>query len=399
MNPPPLPPKQRRYDIKGGRVVARPKLLNLYRVKSSYTNGIQIFECDDMLFYNYSDAEKYCYIANKYGGSVARRDRWHFRPSLGFSKTSISRSNIDLSKRKKIVLGSSNLSMGRKNSLSKSSGSLSGFSRSSSRESLTKSHSDLSSSRNSMLRSNTHLSPSGKIMSKSSSDLLKKRNSISGSSFDLSEGKNYISKSSYDLSGRRNSITKSKESLNNNAISDKDKKDPSDEYFVRKPTSSRIWHKVWEYCSFKCYSKNHYDKLKLLMLKEINMYRSLHRVEHLVTTQQLTELAQVLADKYALKRTLEVDKRFAYGILHTYVPAFSASVIVRNWYETNAKYNFLLGPKSKVAKNFAQLVWKSTNQIGIGVQVEDGFLYVVCVFFPKGNKKGEYRNNVLKRKT
>uniref|UniRef100_A0A0N5B1Z9 SCP domain-containing protein n=1 Tax=Strongyloides papillosus TaxID=174720 RepID=A0A0N5B1Z9_STREA len=136
------------------------------------------------------------------------------------------------------------------------------------------------------------------------------------------------------------------------------------------------------------------------MLREINSYRSMHGVEHLVTTQQLTELAQVLADKYALWQNLEIHKHFAYGVLYTYVRVFSASVIVRNWYDTNTKYSFGRGNiKSKAAKNFAQLVWKSTKQIGIGVQDEDGYLYVVCVFFPKGNKKGEYKKNVLKRKS
>uniref|UniRef100_A0A0K0FD11 CAP domain-containing protein (inferred by orthology to a zebrafish protein) n=1 Tax=Strongyloides venezuelensis TaxID=75913 RepID=A0A0K0FD11_STRVS len=392
MNPPPLPEKRKGYTITRNRAYANPRLHNRFGIESYIGSMEKLYICDDKLFYNYDDAKKCCQVANKRRTSGDIQIKCQARYFRSYDRNAIKRLN-----KKKYI---SNSLSGSKISLPGSTNSLSGSSRSSSRESLAKSYGDLSSRKNSMSGSNTNLLPIGKFMSKSSGDLLYERDSKSRSSFEISKRKNDLTKSSIDLLERRKSLTKSKESLNKNEINDKNKKGSLDEHSSKKITSFQIWHRVWESCSFRCYSKNHYERLRILMLKEINTYRSIHGVEHLVSTQQLVELAQVLADKYAMRQTLEIHKRFAYGVLYTYVNAFSVSVIVRNWYDTNTKYSFRWGKlKSSVAKNFAQLVWKSTKQIGIGIQDEDGLVYVVCLFFPKGNEKGNYKKNILKAKS
>ena len=49
------------------------------------------------------------------------------------------------------------------------------------------------------------------------------------------------------------------------------------------------------------------------------------------------------------------------------------------------------------AGHFTQLVWKSSQQLGVGkAKTTDGRqVFVVCVYFPAGNYVGRYRENVL----
>jgi hypothetical protein len=70
------------------------------------------------------------------------------------------------------------------------------------------------------------------------------------------------------------------------------------------------------------------------------------------------------------------------------------------WYEGINKYNF----KNKENKNkndekinsFTQLIWKNTKEVGFGYSNDDkGNFYVVAYYFPCGNIKGEYKNNVF----
>jgi hypothetical protein len=47
-------------------------------------------------------------------------------------------------------------------------------------------------------------------------------------------------------------------------------------------------------------------------------------------------------------------------------------------------------------KNFSQLIWNDKKEVGFGwAQSSNGTIYVVGVFFPCGNVKGKYLDNVF----
>uniref|UniRef100_A0A0N5B1Z7 SCP domain-containing protein n=1 Tax=Strongyloides papillosus TaxID=174720 RepID=A0A0N5B1Z7_STREA len=127
----------------------------------------------------------------------------------------------------------------------------------------------------------------------------------------------------------------------------------------------------------------------------MNMYRLHHKANILEMSTRLSHIAQILAEKYVKKQELDVDLQPDYGILYTKSRIASASTIVKHFYETNIKYNYILNRvSSRAAYSFAQIVWRSTKQIGIGLKDDNGYLYVVFIFFPKGNEKGKYKKNV-----
>uniref|UniRef100_A0A0N5B3S9 SCP domain-containing protein n=1 Tax=Strongyloides papillosus TaxID=174720 RepID=A0A0N5B3S9_STREA len=206
-----------------------------------------------------------------------------------------------------------------------------------------------------------------------------------------------MSQSTGELSGRKNSISKSRESLNNIAIGNEISEDPYAKNMRKKPKSHEIWQKVWKYCSVQCFSENYYDVYKQKALLEMNMYRLKHRSNILEINIKLAEFAQELAEQYVTTQNVDVNVYSNYGILYGKSIITSATTIIKDFYETNVKYNYILNKvSSKAAYSFTQLVWKSTKQVGIGVQDDGKYLYVVCIFSPKGNKKGEYKKNVHK---
>ena len=69
------------------------------------------------------------------------------------------------------------------------------------------------------------------------------------------------------------------------------------------------------------------------------------------------------------------------------------------WYKGRKNYDFNILSKNKKNEendNFTQLIWKNTKEVGFGFNHDnDGNLYVVANYYPCGNIKGQYKNNVL----
>uniref|UniRef100_A0A0N5C4W3 SCP domain-containing protein n=1 Tax=Strongyloides papillosus TaxID=174720 RepID=A0A0N5C4W3_STREA len=286
------------------------------------------------------------------------------------------------------------------------------------RQSLTDSKKNLSLRRNSVYGSNNDVWVRRNSVYGSNKDIWVKRHSVSGSIGDLSSRKNPVFGSNNNLSSRRNSIlgstgelsgrrsslsgrkdsiSKSRESLSNDAIGNEISEEPYAKSMKKKPKSHDIWLKVWKDCSVQCFSENYYDVYKQKALLEMNMYRLKHRSNILEINIKLAEFAQELAEQYVTTQKVDVNVYYNYGILYGKSIITSATTIIKDFYETNVKYNYILNKvSSKAAYSFTQLVWKSTKQVGIGVQDDGKYLYVVCIFSPKGNKKGEYKKNVHK---
>ncbi len=68
-----------------------------------------------------------------------------------------------------------------------------------------------------------------------------------------------------------------------------------------------------------------------------------------------------------------------------------------SWYNGMKYYNFNQGGFSMETGSFTQLVWASSQQLGVGIQyANDGSsVYVVALYSPAGNVQNEYQNNVF----
>jgi len=48
-----------------------------------------------------------------------------------------------------------------------------------------------------------------------------------------------------------------------------------------------------------------------------------------------------------------------------------------------------------IADPFSQIVWKSTEQLGVGISQKDNLVGVLVLYFPAGNQIGQYIANVI----
>uniref|UniRef100_A0A0K0FCZ6 CAP domain-containing protein (inferred by orthology to a zebrafish protein) n=1 Tax=Strongyloides venezuelensis TaxID=75913 RepID=A0A0K0FCZ6_STRVS len=419
--PPPLPLKRSRYNKKGHKINGKYQSKEYHRVRSYIVRGMILYECNHITFLNQMEAKRYCRIINNNKRSSNRKYPWENTPIIANPRNSFSQPNNDLTNRKKSISGSDNYLTRRKTSLSVSRNSLSGLRKSSSNQSLNKSKSNLLSRKKDVSRSNNNLSSRINSMSvsisdlfgrKSSSrrsqtnskdDLLSRNKDVSRLNNSLSLRKNAISVSIGNLLGRsslserKNFLSRLKKNFNISVIYYRISEMIHIKTMKNKPKDHMIWLKVWKGCNVNCYSKDHNDVYKGLASLEINMYRFLHRVKHLKLSSYLGVIAQELAEEYAIRQKVDLNLYPSYGILYDKSSIASASTIVKSWYERSRKYNFMFGiPTSKSALSFTQIVWKSTTELGIGVKVDNGNLFLVCVFYPKGNQKGKFKRNVYK---
>ena len=74
-----------------------------------------------------------------------------------------------------------------------------------------------------------------------------------------------------------------------------------------------------------------------------------------------------------------------------------ARLVVESFVDESSDYDFEKGAFSTKTGHFTQLVWKSSKKLGVGAAQasESGAWYVVCNYFPPGNVRGEFLNNVF----
>lgn len=71
---------------------------------------------------------------------------------------------------------------------------------------------------------------------------------------------------------------------------------------------------------------------------------------------------------------------------------------MRSWYDEIRDHDFAVEPKGIFkAGHFTQLIWKSSQDLGVGVsKTKKGKVLVVCNYNPRGNIAGQFSSNVLK---
>ena len=76
--------------------------------------------------------------------------------------------------------------------------------------------------------------------------------------------------------------------------------------------------------------------------------------------------------------------------------------VIDNWYKEIDNYNFSHSEdqiKTNFQKvgNFTQLVWKNSEELGIGLAEKEGKRIVVAHYMPGGNVIGQFKKNVLEK--
>jgi len=155
---------------------------------------------------------------------------------------------------------------------------------------------------------------------------------------------------------------------------------------------------------FKDRPKQSLEEFRKEVLETHNKYRSNHKVGNLKCNNDLNKLAQEWADHLTTagglshsKNTYE-GKRIGENVASRWGSIgadYTGREVVDQWYAEEKKYNYEKDYQSE-AGHFSQVVWKNTEEMGVGKSFgEDGRVYVVVNYYPAGNILRHFKENVL----
>jgi len=148
------------------------------------------------------------------------------------------------------------------------------------------------------------------------------------------------------------------------------------------------------------------------MLKMHNYHRARHCAPPLVINERLNKIAQSYAEHLAATSTFEHsgnklenetigENLYMQWISFGKVPV-SGKEATKSWYDEIDLYSFKRAKYSEETGHFTQLVWKSTQKIGVGVALSPNGreVYIVANYYPAGNiiNSGYFEKNVLPAK-
>uniref|UniRef100_A0A0N5C4H0 SCP domain-containing protein n=1 Tax=Strongyloides papillosus TaxID=174720 RepID=A0A0N5C4H0_STREA len=160
---------------------------------------------------------------------------------------------------------------------------------------------------------------------------------------------------------------------------------------------SSLYSTVWSGFKYIDVVHNVYRDYIRRIILHINLLRMLHGACPLQESITLDELAQISAKTFS-KNNLAKIRYEGYGVSKDYVHCFRLADVVERLYSTRIFYSYNRKYGKKLAKQFTQLIWRSTTQIGIGISKWRDHFHVVIIYYPKGNIEGHYGNNVFEKK-
>lgn len=147
---------------------------------------------------------------------------------------------------------------------------------------------------------------------------------------------------------------------------------------------------------------------KIYFLEELfnrnNEYREKHGVPSLTLNPALTTKADNYSNFIAEQRNL-IDYEIEYlgqkcgkNIFIKKIENYDGNEICDEWYNEVKDYDFVDEKKNNLEKfkNFTQMIWKGTKEVGFGwSKSKEGILYIIGIYYPAGNIKGKYQENVF----
>ena len=151
-------------------------------------------------------------------------------------------------------------------------------------------------------------------------------------------------------------------------------------------------------------------------LNKNNYYRELHGVRPLILDDYLNKMAFILAKQNLEENTLKYNNL---GYIHheelgmnvlTFDEKLDGDKLMDKWYMEKKNYNFIEPNEYDEFFDFTQMIWKDSTNFGCGYYCKrvnennennnnenqsNNYCYV-ALYFPAGNKLGEFRNNVFR---
>ncbi|CAL8121754.1 unnamed protein product [Orchesella dallaii] len=134
----------------------------------------------------------------------------------------------------------------------------------------------------------------------------------------------------------------------------------------------------------------------LRLYNSINSLRVKHTVASLKWNRTLTEMAEYFATRIltvANSFDIEESEGINFFIGGSTRPA--ASLVADTWYNESLSYDFNNPGYNAIYLNFTQLIWKSSTSVGFGVYTANNHTAVIAKFYPAGNIRGKFRQNVI----
>lgn len=141
------------------------------------------------------------------------------------------------------------------------------------------------------------------------------------------------------------------------------------------------------------------NELKSNLILEINEVRKMHQVDGLSPNKEIESISQSFANKLAKKGDIDYSNNTYNGeelgeILFYYSGDCDAETVIETWNKDANTFRY--NSKNPEASSFAQIVWKSSKYIGLGISKDSkGATYIVANFYPGGNVVGQFADNVF----
>lgn len=131
-------------------------------------------------------------------------------------------------------------------------------------------------------------------------------------------------------------------------------------------------------------------------LKSHNDYRAKHGVKPLKLDDDLCEVAQAWANTLA-KQDKMAHSSNGYGenVFWTSTPTVTGAKCVDSWYAEIKDFNWAKIDHQPGTGHFTQVIWKSSEKLGIAYASTSSGTYVVANYNPAGNFLGDYPANVM----
>ena len=164
------------------------------------------------------------------------------------------------------------------------------------------------------------------------------------------------------------------------------------------------------------------EKFAQKALDENNKYRKMHNSKSLELDEYLCKRATIIAKPLSLNESIDNENYLYEDGKEVGTTDYSSEnelnpeELMQKFYEEINDYDFI-EPKELDSKssNFTQMIWKNSKKFGIGYyylkddeimdinvsnskEEEPKKYFYVALYYPAGNKPGEYKENVLPRK-
>uniref|UniRef100_A0A0K0F286 CAP domain-containing protein (inferred by orthology to a zebrafish protein) n=1 Tax=Strongyloides venezuelensis TaxID=75913 RepID=A0A0K0F286_STRVS len=168
-------------------------------------------------------------------------------------------------------------------------------------------------------------------------------------------------------------------------------------YLGKRKIYNSMNYTVWHDFDQKKFMISNYPDYISRIITHINLIRILYSACPLKESTQLDLSAQIYAKLIADKCLIGSNFK-QYGVIKVALPITHLTEIVSHLYKEHIFYSFRLSYGGILTDRFTQLVWRSSTSIGIGIIRKRNLVYIALLFYPKGNIRGQYEINVLKKK-